>query len=155
MARITSADAQAWVERNRLHIDDPFLANDAALLVHIEGEVLGRLSGEFSTAAWVDAASTPPLVRKIVSMLYLAAVYRRQISQATTRTGQHTYSDWLETNAMTILQGILDGTLDIGQLPSGTGGQPAFYPNDTSSALEPTSDDQSLGDAHFSMGTVW
>jgi hypothetical protein len=155
VARIASADAQAWVDRGRLRIDDSFLGNDTILLTQVESTIISRLSGFFNTATWVDSASTPQLVRTIISMTYVAAVYRRQLSEITAPTGFRTYPDWLEQNALLLMQGAIDGTYDIGVVPTGPGGQPAFYPTDESSALEPTSVDPSLGDAHFSMGTVF
>lgn len=153
VVRITAADAQAWVDSNKLAIDATFLANDASLEAQIENNVIARLQDVFVTTTWVDSASTPLLVRTVISMMYVAAVYRRQISQVSAQTGFRTYPDWLEQSANLLLQGLIDGTYDIGQTI--TSGQPAFYPTDSSSAMDPSTDDQSLGDAHFSMGTVF
>jgi hypothetical protein len=61
----------------------------------------------------------------------------------------------LKENAGMLIQGLIDGTIEIPGVPPTSSPNPSFYPNDASSALEPTLEDPSLGPARFSMGKVF
>lgn len=145
MARITVAQAQGWAEGTKLVI----ASLDPNLLGEIETEVLGRLSSIGDTSTWVDTATTPALVKTIITKLYVAWLYDRQYSEDIEEGSN--YAARLKENAEVLIVGLLDGTIE---LPGGasTGGEPIFYPTDASSALEPTLDDMSLGGPAFSMG---
>jgi hypothetical protein len=148
MARIQKEDAQGWVESTKL----PLSSLDIALLTQIEGEVLARLATAYDTSTWLDQTSTPLVVRVIIAKTYVAWIYDRQYSE--NQTGGNDYAAMLRTNAEMLIVGLVNGTIDIpGVNP--TGSIPSFYPNDASSAQDPTPDDTSLGPAAFSMGKVF
>lgn len=149
MARITAAEAQAWAEVTKLNLG---VSLDSALLAHIEEEVIRRVAVAADASLWVDSASTPQIVKTAIAKLYVAWVYNKQYAEDI--ADGSAFSDKLERNAETIIQGIIDGTIEIpGQSP--TAGHPAFYPTDASSAAAPTMTDSSLGPAAFSMGMIF
>jgi hypothetical protein len=150
MARITVEQAQAWLETTKLSID----TLDENLLDELETEILARLGASFDTGTWLDDSSTPKLVRTAIAKMYAAWVYNRTYSEDT--EGQNAYAAKLEANAEMLISGMLDGTIDIpGVDPGDPSGQPSYYPNDLSSAMEATADDRSLGPAVFSMGNTF
>lgn len=150
MARITPQMAQAWFDGTKLVVE----SLDTPLLDLVETEVLGRIGAAFDTSTWVDVSTTPKLVRVTISKLYAAWFYNRQYSEEVGE--QNVYAAKLEANAELLITGLIDGTIDLEEVPSGDpSGQPGFYPTDESSAMEATADDRSLGPEVFSMGKVF
>jgi hypothetical protein len=149
MPLVDLQEVKAWAERTKLTLGD----FDDDLLSHITSIVIARLVGTFDTSAWVDPATTPALIRTIISMRYVSAVYRR--SFADEADAPSSYPFWLEQQTDDLLEGLIDGTIDLPELPSQFTGTIAFYPTDSSSALEPSSSDGSLGPSTFSMGSVF
>lgn len=150
MARITPSDAQGWGERTKLDLS----TLDASLLNQLESEVIGRLNSAYDTTLWVDDTTTPELVRTIIAKMYVSWFYDRQYSE--NQDEGNDYAALLRANAEALMTGLLDGTIDIPGVPQvGSGLGPIYYPNDASSAMEPTDDDMSLGPAKFSMGKVF
>ena len=147
MARIELSDAQAWVEKTKL----TFAELDPDLLQQVESQVIARLSGQFETVTWVDAATTPKMVKSVIAMLYVAWYYDRSYSEDQEQGND--YAALLRASAEALMTGILDGSVDLPEVPgSPEPGGPSFYPTDASSALSPTLEDPSLGPAAFSMG---
>lgn len=159
MARITVAEAQAWVEGTKFRISpnqSSFNTADAALLEQLEAEVLARIAPAYDTtiqAGWTSSANTPTLVKVIIAKTFVAWAYRRQYSEDLSDADAQ-YSLKLEANAETLIQGILDGSVEVPGVTSNAG-SPTFYPTDASSAADPTWDDPSLGPNKFSMNTVF
>lgn len=151
MARITPREAQGWAEGTKFAVNDPFQTQDNDLLDQIEEEVIARVSNAYDTSSWTDENSTPRLVRVAIAKLFVAWSYRRAYSESITEEDA-IYAAKLEQNAETIIQGILDGSIEVPDEPPSATSTPLFYPTDASSALEPTRDDMSLGPAKFSMG---
>lgn len=150
MARISLAEAQAWLEPTKLTLD----ALDEDLLDHLEAEVLSRLEAIFDTSGWTTDSNTPKLVRTIISKFYAAWTYDRQYSEDQLEVNE--YATRLMQNAEGVLTGIIDGNITIPEVPDPeTERQPSFYPNDASSALEPTDDDPSLGGPYFSLSKAF
>jgi|SRR6185369_4903457 len=150
MARITPTDAQGWAESTKLSLS----TLDVSLLDQIEAETLARIASAYDTTTWLDPTTTPKIVKVIIAKLYVAWFYDRQYSE--NQDQGNDYAAMLRTNAEMLITGLINGTIDIpGVTPVGSAGGPAFYPNDASSAQEPTSDDPSLGPAKFSMGKVF
>ncbi len=150
MARITPDDAQGWAEGTKLNLS----TLDASLLNQIETEVLGRLSSAYDTTLWVDELTTPDLAKVIISKMYVAWFYDRTYSE--NQDSGNDYAAMLRTNAEMLISGLLDGTIEIPIVPQvGSGLGASYYPNDASSAMEPTFADPSLGPAKFSMGKVF
>ena len=146
MARITPSDAQGWAESTKLTVSNL----DASLLEQIEAEIIGRLNSLFTTTGWTNPTNTPILVKVIIAKTYVAWFYDRQYSE--NQTEGNDYAAMLRQNAEMLMTGLIDGTIHLpGETPVGAGAGPSFYPNDASSAMEPTSDDLSLGPNKFSM----
>lgn len=149
MARITLADAQGWAEGTKMTLS----SLDVSLLGQLETEILSRIGSAVDTTTWIDDASTPDIVKVIIAKTYVSWVYNRQYSE--NQTEGNDYAALLLVNAESLIKGIIDGTIEIPDVVPIGSGVPAFYPNDASSALEPTFDDPSLGPAKFSMGKVF
>jgi cytochrome oxidase Cu insertion factor (SCO1/SenC/PrrC family) len=154
MARISLAEAQAWVEATKFTITTISSPPNSDMLVQLEEEVLARVASVYDTTTWVDATTTPRLIRVAIAKLFVAWAYRRQYSESVIDSDAE-YAMQLEGNAELIIAGIVDGSIEIPGLPGSATNSPAFYPNDASSAMEPTFDDPSLGPAAFSMGQVF
>lgn len=151
MARISQSEAQGWAELTKLTL--PSLALDA-LLPQIETEVIARLNSIYDTSGWTNDTTTPAIVRVVIAKMYVAYYIDRQYSENQDETND--YATLLRTNADMLMEGLIDGTIDIpNETPVGAGIGPSFYPNDASSAQEPTLDDPSLGPAKFSMGKIF
>ena len=150
MGRFTVQEAQAWLEKTKLTIT----SLDGDLSTHVEQEALGKLSRVYDTSGWTNTGNTPNLVRSIMSAMYACRFYTRQYSED---QDDENYGTRLCEYASTLLQGVIDGIIDLVDVPGVVGALsgPVFYPTDGSSALEPTPDDRSLGPEKFSMGTVW
>lgn len=150
MARITVEDVQGWVESSKLSITDL----DMSFLPQIETEVLAILGTVYDTAVWVDASSTPSLVKVIIAKMYAGWLYDKHYSE--NQAERNEYAQMLKDNANMLISGLTDGTVELpGITPASTQG-PSFYPNDISSAQTPGDDgDWSLGPAKFSMGKIF
>jgi hypothetical protein len=149
MARITLAQAQGWAELTKLELP----ALDLALLNQLESEILARLGSAVAISTWIDDTTTPELVQTIIAKTYVSWAYNRQYSE--NQSESNDYANLLLQNAEMLITGIVEGTIEIPNVPGIGSGTPAFYPNDASSAMEPTADDMSLGPAKFSMGKVF
>jgi hypothetical protein len=151
---VTVDEVQAWLETTKLTLD--------TLQPQLEGsvsdEVLARASYAYTTTGWTDNTTTPNLIRRIIAMKYAAAAYASTYSEDSDLSD---YAVWLERKADMLLEGVVSGALELVDLGSGlefeSAGDPAFYPNDTSSALDPRDPnfDSSVGPAAFSMGQIF
>ena len=148
MARITLPDAQAWAENTKL----PFGVLDTNLLNQVESQVISKLQscGIDITliATWVDALTTPDLVKSIISMLYVSWYYDRQYSEE--QTEGNDYAKLLRDHAAMLLQGVCDGSIEIPGAPT-IAGKPAFFPTDESSSQQPTCLNPEFGGPYFNM----
>ena len=151
MANIDIQEAQAWSEKTKLDLGT---ALDGELEASISSQVISTIAQVYDVSSWVDSSTTPRLVRSIIAMDYVAWWYDRQYSEDA--GGGSSYGALLRSRADMLVAGILAGTISlVDVVPVTDVGQPAFYPNDISSADVPTHDDESLGDSKFSMGTIW
>lgn len=150
MSIIRLEDAQAWAERTKLPLSN--LEDD--LVSQIATQVLSRIAQAFDTTGWTTDANTPDIVRSIISMKYVAWLYRKTYSEDEQSSA---YADQLDAMAETLIEGIVGGVVDIIGVDPGLGVDttPLYYPNDLSSAQEATVLDPSLGPARFTMGTVF
>jgi hypothetical protein len=107
----------------------------------------------YPTATWVNEASTPALIRTIIAMYYIAALYDRHYAQ---EEEESSYAITLRSLADANITGLISGSVELSEyeLPV-TGGTPSFFPNDLSSANEPTVDNPSDGGPAFMMGTIF
>jgi hypothetical protein len=150
-ARISLAEAQAWLEQTKLVL--PLL--DASMEAQISSQILGRLSVAYpvEVVTWTTEANTPQLVRSIISMFYAGWFYDRQYSE---NPEDNSYADRLRAWAEQLLMGLIEGTIDIPEVPGQPAiGEPVFFPTDASSAACPTSDNPSDGGPKFLMGKVF
>lgn len=150
MPRITVAQARGWAEKTKLNIQEL----DVDLLDQIETEVLGRINSTYDTSVWTDETNTPRLVQVAIAKKYVVWFYQRQYSENVPRGGS-SYALALDANAEMLVDGIVDGTIELPGIVSDSGAEPIFYPNDQSSAMDSTPDDLSLGPAKFSMGQIF
>jgi len=153
MSRITVQDAKGWVRTSKFTIGDL----ETELLEQIEEEVLSRLASAYAVSTWIDASTTPRLVRVIIAKMYVAYTYQKAYSED--EDSMPAYARSLLNNANDLMTGILDGTITLSDGAASAldaERDPAFYPNDLSSSLCPGDfGDDSLGDAKFSMGRVF
>lgn len=154
MARITVAEAQAWVEGTKFTVVDPLAPADAEQLVQIEEEVVARVGSTYDITGWTSSANTPRLVKVAIAKLFVAWLYRKTYSESISDTDA-AYAALLESNAELLISGMAEGSIEIPGISTGFTGGPLFYPTDASSIMEPTADDTSLGPSKFSMGTVF
>lgn len=149
MVRITVEEVRGWVEVSKLNVQEL----DLNFLPQLETELLAKINTVYDTTTWVDAATTPPLIRVIITKMYAGWIYDRAYSE--NQTENNPYAAMLKENAGMLLAGLIDGTIEIPGVPATSNPDPSFYPNDASSALWPTAADPSLGPARFSMGKVF
>ncbi len=149
MPRIVTEDVRAWVESSKLNVQ----ALDLEHLDQIETEVLARVGTVYDTSAWLDSSATPRLIQVIIAKMYAGWLYDKLYSENQSESNQ--YAQQIKTNAEQLIMGLLDGTIEIPGVVASSPQEASFYPNDASSALNPTSDDTSLGPAKFSIGRVF
>jgi len=148
---ITLAEAQAWLETTKLSL--PKL--DDELEDQIATMVFGRLVIVYPDAVvtWVDAPSTPKLVRKIIAMYYAGWYYDRQYSET---ADSNDYADRLRKMADDLIEGLISGAIDIIEIPGmPPTSEPEFFPTDVSSANLPSDMFPSDGPPKFTMGKVF
>jgi len=153
MTHFTVDEAQAWLEPTKQTLD----ALSVELEASISAQVLARASYAYTVTSWVDTSTTPSLIRKIMAIKYAAAQYALSYSEDSNLSD---YAVYLNRMADELLAGVVSGALDLIDLGSGqeflSAGDPAFYPNDLSSALDPAdTGDTADGPASFSMGQVF
>lgn len=148
MANVTESEVQAWLEESKLEVG----TLDEEMESQISSEVLGRLaSATYDTVGWTDSASTPKLVKKIISMLYAGWFYDREYSET---ADTNDYALRLKAAAEMLMLGIIAGTTDIGEIPgTSTHNELVFFPTDASSANAYNESEVGDGPAAFSMGT--
>lgn len=149
MPRITVEEVRGWVEVTKLNVQDL----DLNFLPQLETELFAKIGSVYDTTTWVDPATTPDIVRVIITKLYAGWIYDRAYSE--NQAESNPYAAMLKDNAAMLIQGLIDGTIEIPGVTPSSVPNPSFYPNDASSALEPTLEDPSLGPARFSMGRVF
>lgn len=155
MAHIDVADAQSWLETTKLSIS----ALDTDLEAEVVSKVLGRLAIVYDTSTWIDEDSTPALVKTAIAMLYSGWFYDRQYSES---SDTNQYALRLKADAMTILDGLVEGSLTLPDQPPTTSddrNRPAFFPTDFSSRQDPVEgardETASWGGPSFNIGKVW
>lgn len=151
MAHIATTDVQPWFETTKMAIS----SLDADRESQISSQVFGRLALVFPTEVltWIDTNTTPQLVKSIISMLYAGWLYDTTYSENPDDNG---YADRLRANAQTLIDGIVEGTTILTDVPSAPDvSAPEFFPTDASTAACPTDDNPSDGPMKFTMGKVF
>lgn len=123
--------------------------------------VFSRLSTAYTTTTWIDSATTPALVRRILAMLIAANRYNKKHAEDDDAGNRYAYKlenrAWELVNMIVSGQALLyDASLLISDLID-----PKFWPDDTTGALEIY---DALGvivapagseDIKFRMGASW
>lgn len=154
MAYIEIGDINALVDGTKLTFADV----DLDLLSSIVVEAFMQLQQLYDTTVWVDKSSTPKLVVKILAMLYVGWYYERVYSED---GNPNSYGLLQIARAQRLIDGIVSQSIDLidSITPSTNQNDSAlFYPNDASSAMDPTdtsAPDTSVGPAYFSMGAIF
>jgi len=141
MAHIALNDVTPFAESTKM----PIASIESVLEVSETIEVLARLSNVFDTSTWVDDTTTPSLVRKIIAMRYISAMYLRTYAEDEDTSS---YGRWLYQRSEMLLNSLASGTLiltdpDDEVVEATNPATPEFYPNDESSAETPTYEDPS------------
>ena len=133
MARVNLTDVQAWGEQTKMSGALASISTEPnqSLLLQVESIVLARIGTTYDTVTWVDPTSTPQTIRTIISMMFVSWVIDRQYSED---EDLNAYATRLSVQVELLLNGIIDGTIELPGVPNTTGaGQPSFWPNDTTS----------------------
>lgn len=106
MAYVTEESVQQWLENTKYNIPgvDDELVETA---VDVSFALLAR---RYDTTVWTDSSTTPRLVLKLLNMLVASYTLRRSVSED---DGQANYADWLEKRALSLLEGLAGGQLEI------------------------------------------
>lgn len=143
MALINTDDVQSWFTTDRLSLE---ITDDLPEEVNISAEVLATASTRYSTTTWVTIATTPRLIRSVISARVAAIRYNKHYAD---QVDELPYGEWLHKWSMNILDGIINGTIPLLDVPSADltlaqkTASATFYPTDASSV-----DDQA---AKFTM----
>lgn len=105
-ALISIDDAKVWLSQTKA----PITTIEDELADQLSTTVVGAVSARYSTDTWVDEDTTPLLIRRIISMFYAGYYYHRTFSND---SEPGAYGDRLLADAQTLLNGIVDGTIDI------------------------------------------
>lgn len=162
MAHFKSEEALAFVEDTKLDFGSSI---DNSLEQQMTLQVLPRLAVIYDTSTWVDEDTTPPLIRSLIAMLYVAELYDRVYSDNSDDTTSN-YAFILKRTVQANIAGLINGTIVLPEFPDVAAGvdTPLFFPTDTSSMLNKvagceggmgTLDDPANTDASFSMGMVF
>ncbi len=154
MAQLISIDdVQSWYTDNRLLLDpDDLLAEET----NVSNEVLSTVASRYDTSIWVDRATTPTLIKSVISARVAAIRYREHYADQLDEEGN--YAIWLDNWFMMILDGIVSGQiqlLDATDLTTALASSAAsFFPTDVSSIDDPPFE-PGQGPAAFSMGKTF
>jgi hypothetical protein len=140
------AQVQGWLEPTKLTLT----SLNTNLLNNLEEEVLSRLASVYDTSSWIDSASTPLLVRTIISKLYASWHYDKEYSED--QEEGNNYADRLAANAENLISSIVDGKIVIPEESVTNPRQASFFPTNESSSKEPTELNPEFGGPYFSLG---
>lgn len=133
MAHVTVTEVQSWLDPAKL----PIAANDPLPEeVNAATGVIGRLANVYPEAVtWTTEANTPLMVRVIISALTAAYRYNKIYSEEED-TGNR-YANKLEARALELLSMLINGDLQITDVPvtTITSFDPQFWPTDATGAL--------------------
>lgn len=132
-----------------------FAAVDADLESSVITEIFSQVGQVYNTALWIDTASTPKLLLKIMAMFYVGWYYQKVYSED---DAPNNFGLLLIARGQRLIDGIIAGSVN---LPDATvaalinDDTASFYPTDASSIMAPTMYDRSLGGPFFSMSDVF
>ena len=131
---ISVEEVQQWLERTKLAVDeiDTELEDTAVTMV------FSRTSRSFDQSAWVDANTTPALIRKIISLYVAAWTYHRAYAEATGES-LNDYAVKLEAMADNLIAGLNNDTIDLTDVSTTIDEQTSaivFVPSDTTGSSQ-------------------
>lgn len=103
---IDVADIKAWLDATKTEVT----AIEGALAGQIASQVLGVVSSRYNTGTWLTAATTPLLIKRVISMFYAGYFYHRTFSND---SEPGAYGDRLLADAQILLDGIANGTITV------------------------------------------
>lgn len=150
MSYITKEGVNAWADGSKLSLT----VLDGELETSVASQVLARVSQAYDVSSWTDSSNTPQLIKSVMAMMYMGYYYQRVYSED---TQLNNYGIYLIERAEKMLDNIVTGVVDIGVIPIGGADTmtASSFPNDLSSANEPTMDNPSFGGPKFTMGQIW
>jgi len=132
MTYVTAADAQGWLQVSKYGIEEIADEQVSAAV----NTVFSKLSRRYDVDLWTNDSNTPQMVLDILTMLVASYTLRKSISED---DGIANYCDWLEGRAMSLVDGLAEGLLEIpGTDPSADTpeeGTPAFWPTQAATDL--------------------
>ncbi len=136
MAQLINVDdVQSWLTEDRLLLDGD---DDLAEETNVSNEVKSVIEGRYDTTLWTSRATTPTLIKSIISARVAAIRYRKVYAD---QLDEENYADWLDNWYKMQLEGIMSGQiqlLDADDLEAAlTSSGPTFHPNNQSSVTEP------------------
>ena len=107
MALIDVGDVQSWFTEDRLQLE---FEDELPEETNVSNKVLAKISKRYDVTLWISVATTPALVKSVISAQVAAIRYRKQYAD---QLEEASYADWLDDWAMTTLDGIVDGTIPL------------------------------------------
>jgi hypothetical protein len=150
---VEASEVQQWLQRSKLMVDSV----DAELEATAWARVASALDTRFDTSTWLTAETTPQLVRGVVSMFIAAWVYKRAFAESSVDVAG-TYGTGLESSAMSLLGGLVDGSTSLpGYEEVASSQAPVFWPTDAATmvAEEEGADADGAAVRVFSMGRTF
>jgi hypothetical protein len=150
MALVTIGEVQSWFTEDRLLLEHD---DDLPEEVAVSRLALAAISKTYDVTTWVSTATTPALVRSVISAQVAALRYRKHYAD---QDEELEYANWLDDWAKGTLEGIVSTELEL--LDTVTSDEVAaaedartiaFLPND----LTGSADEES--DIKFKMGTIF
>jgi hypothetical protein len=134
MPHVTVGDVQVWLDAGKLLIPENDTLPEDQTFADI---VFGRIGQVYTTTTWVDATTTPPLIKRIIAMLIAANRYNKIYSEEDDAGNR--YANKLEGRAYDMVNMIVSGqiiVLDPSAVPIAGANVPVFYPDDQTGAVE-------------------
>jgi hypothetical protein len=125
MVYISEAEVQQWLEPSKLQV----LVVDPELEASARDIVFTTVSRAYGVTTWLDSASTPSLIRKVMSMLVASWMYHRAFANDSDR--ELAWAVKLESMAMLAMTGIVSGAFDLPEVEGLVGSSlgPTFWPD--------------------------
>jgi hypothetical protein len=123
---VTIAEVQSWLDAGKLELPATDTLPEE---FNVSTYVLAKLGQIYNVATWVDNATTPNLVRVVISAKVAANRYNKLYSEEDDAGNK--YANKLEVWAESIITALLNGTIVLVDYPTPiTANDPAYYPND-------------------------
>lgn len=133
MARVTPDDIQVYLDEDLFEIPENDTVPEEQTFAD---QVFSRVSTAYDVSTWVNTATTPGLIRRILAMLIAANRYNKQHSEDDDAGNRYAYKlenrAWELVNMVVSGQALLyDATLLVSDLID-----PKFWPTDQTGASD-------------------